>query len=257
MVKYNRTEGDANLSGICVYEKMLKHDAYDDFVAPYFKAMTSFALQKENLQKAKKAKVLGLPGEEHYNETAKVHHNQGIRRIRTSKTHIEKAIGKLEKINQSCKEMSKSGREEVISEFDVLFKNSLFRSGVPSDVTTEVWHEYTEIKKLAIEKGRLGLLEYGNKKLAVICDLKENLGKVQMKGNPVPVPIIEIAAIAILIGVVVGAVIECYNKYGCVWVENMFNNLECSWEWTSLPVECWSQKCRDRWPYELPGYYQV
>lgn len=247
MKSINPKKSIVDKPGFARFVKSIERFGFGDPVTPFFKASESFYKCEAKHRKAERAKILKMPKSEYYEEMAMLNNRQGLRRLQAAKKSIKKARKMYPEIEKECGLLPEREKEEILNDCDIMFKDELFEMDLDPEIITEIWTEYGKVRKVVDDTGMRGLIEYYDSKLDELIEARTDLKKGRQCASPLAWAII--IAIAIILVISVAAVINCYRKYDCHWVEELLKDVRCSVQMQTGYV---TQECADRgYPGEI------
>jgi len=225
--KMNKCESKYNGNNVGLGNIIKSFERYEigDPLTPFLKATESFMLCEALHKKAERAEKLKLPKAEYYENTSLLHNRQGLNRLAKAKELMKKAVEKFPELEKECGVISKQDIEKILGDCDIMIKNEIFETELSPEIAEEFWEIYQEVRNSANQKGLRGILHFCDAKIGALEDVRKDPMKGRQPASPIAF------FIALIIGIIIGAsvyaVIECYNKHGCQWVEDALRLVGC------------------------------
>jgi hypothetical protein len=219
---------------------------FGDPVTSFLKAAESINKCEKMHRKAERAKLLKLPKADYYEEMAMLSNRQSLRKLQLTKKSLKKAIKMYPEIEKECDLLPDKEKGEILSDCDLMFKDELFEMDLSPEILIEIWAEYENVRKVIDNKGMRGLLTFSKSKADELIEARTDLEKGRQPASPLAVA--AMIAVAFLLGVAIGAVIDCYAKMGCQWIEDALKSLRCGLQATTVGAV--SQECHDKYGWE-------
>lgn len=187
---------------------------FGDPVTPAVKAIESFLNCEIIHRRAERAAAMKLPKGKEYEKMAMVHNAQGLRRLKAARASVNKAIKMYPSIVKKRGELvSEKELKEIFGECDVMLKNEIFEKDLPAAEAAAVWSEYEKVKEVVTTKRMRGLADYYGSKIDELTEARTDLAKGRKHASPIPWW--KIVAIAVELGIAIGAVVNCFKKDDC------------------------------------------